>query len=175
MKASERQRQNIVTATMVLVETRGIASISLSDIAAEAGISRQTVYNHFSDTSAVFEAALDMHGTAMVSHVGALMEKASDAREKIVSLARFMIEAADPAHETLPLEAGLSLEARERLNRHTEALRDLIAGVLKGAGVAARADMIWTMIEASSHTAARHPEAKPELLSILITALDAAS
>ncbi len=175
MKASEKQRQNIVAVTMALVETRGIASISLSDIAAEAGVSRQTVYNHFSDTSAVFEAALDMHGVAMVAHIGALMDGGSDAREKILSLARFMIEHADPAHETLPLEAGLSLEARERLNRHTEALRDLIARVLKGEGVAARADMIWTMIEASSHTAARHPEAKPELLNILITALDAAS
>lgn len=174
MKATEKQRQNIIAATMALVENRGIASISLSDIATEAGVSRQTIYNHFPDTAAVFEAALDMHGAAMVSHIGALMAEEGTARAKITSLARFMIENADPAHETVPLEAGLSLEARERLSRHTEALRDLIAGALDGEGIAARADMIWTMIEASSHTAARHTKAEAQLLDILTTALNAA-
>ncbi len=160
---------------MALVSRRGLASLSLSDIAGEAGVSRQTVYNHFPDTAAVLEAALDAHGVAMVAHVGAMMDEAGSARDKLGALARFMIEMADPAHDTLPFEAALSAEARARLGRHTGALRDAIADVLEPtAEVDARADMIWTLIEASSHSAARHPEAKPRLLTILLAALDAA-
>lgn len=175
MNASERQQQNIIAATMELVQERGLATVSLSDIAARAGVSRQTIYNHFPDTAAVLEAALDMHGAAMVAHVGAMMEEAGSAREKLAALARFMVEGADPAHDTLPFESALPPEARARLGRHTQALRDTLAAVLGPSPEAgARADMIWTLIEASSHSAARHPEAKPTLLAILIAAIDAA-
>lgn len=174
MKASDRQRDNIIRATLSLVEARGMVSVSLSDIAAEAGVSRQTVYNHFPDVAAVIEAALHMHGSAMVAHLEGLMAAVDTPREKMLAAARFMIDMADPGHAALPLEAGLSPEARARLDRHAEAIRDHVATVLGPDVAPVRADLVWSLIEAAAQSAARHPEAKADILAVLTAALDAA-
>lgn len=172
VNARNRRRRKIITATLGLIEARGLAAVSLSDIATAADVSRQTVYNHFSDTGAVIEAALDLHGTAMRAHFVGLMDEVDTPREKVAALARFMIEAADPAHDALSLEAALPAEARARMERHTNDLRALIAKVLSPQD-ATRADLVWSMIEGASHSAARHPDQKDKLLSLLTKALNA--
>ena len=172
MKATDRQRLNIITATLGLIEARGFSALSLSDIATAAGVSRQTVYNHFPDSGAVVEAALEMHAAAMLDILSEQMGKVSAPRDKLVALARFMVDSADPAHDTLSLEAALSAEARARLERHNEALRARIAEALSP-NDPIKADLIWSILEAAAKTAARHPEQKPALLHLLTRALDA--
>lgn len=46
-KKSEDTRERILAATRALMEARGEAGVRMSDIAGEAGISRQAVYLHF--------------------------------------------------------------------------------------------------------------------------------
>lgn len=55
-KAQEETRQKIVEATMRLHETVGPRATTISAIAQEAGVQRLTVYRHFPDETAVFQA-----------------------------------------------------------------------------------------------------------------------
>jgi AcrR family transcriptional regulator len=52
----EETRQRIVEATSGLHLERGPAATSIAEIARRAGVQRRTVYNHFPDDSALFEA-----------------------------------------------------------------------------------------------------------------------
>jgi AcrR family transcriptional regulator len=49
-------RQRIVEATVELHETVGLAETSIASIAAEAGVTRLTVYRHFPEMLSLFEA-----------------------------------------------------------------------------------------------------------------------
>lgn len=55
-KSREETRQRIVEATMRLHETLGPRATTISAIAEEAGVQRLTVYRHFPDETAVFQA-----------------------------------------------------------------------------------------------------------------------
>lgn len=55
-RSQEETRQQIVNATMKLHETLGPRATTISAIAEEAGVQRLTVYRHFPDETAVFQA-----------------------------------------------------------------------------------------------------------------------
>lgn len=55
-KSQEETRQRIVEATMKLHEEIGPRATTISAIAEEAGVQRLTVYRHFPDETAVFQA-----------------------------------------------------------------------------------------------------------------------
>lgn len=55
-RAQEETRRKIVEATMHLHETLGPRATTISAIAEEAGVQRLTVYRHFPDEAAVFQA-----------------------------------------------------------------------------------------------------------------------
>jgi AcrR family transcriptional regulator len=56
-EAAERTRLRILDATMTLAETRLVSQISLEDIAAEAGVSVQTLLRHFGSRAGLVDAA----------------------------------------------------------------------------------------------------------------------
>lgn len=64
-KSQDETRQRIVEATMQLHEELGPRSTTISAIAERAGVQRLTVYRHFPDETAVFEACtshwLELH------------------------------------------------------------------------------------------------------------------
>ncbi|MER6495884.1 MULTISPECIES: TetR/AcrR family transcriptional regulator [Streptomyces] len=72
----ERTRQRIVEATVHLHGTAGPASTSISAIAERAGVTRLTVYRHFPDETALFEACtghwLSMHQPPQPMEWGAI-------------------------------------------------------------------------------------------------------
>ena len=61
MEHEQRQKQRIITATLDLIGTGGMAAASIANIATAVGMSRQTIYNHFPDVAAVIEAAMTAH------------------------------------------------------------------------------------------------------------------
>ena len=52
----EETRRRIVEATVELHQTRGPAATQIAEVARQAGVQRRTVYNHFPDDAALFEA-----------------------------------------------------------------------------------------------------------------------
>ena len=55
-KSQEQTRLRIVEATVALHEELGPRNTTITDIAKRAGVQRLTVYSHFADETAVFQA-----------------------------------------------------------------------------------------------------------------------
>lgn len=64
------QRQRLVHGVTVAVADKGFAAVTVADIAARAGVSKKTFYEHFEDKSACFVAAYD-HGSAAILRASA--------------------------------------------------------------------------------------------------------
>ena len=157
--SSRNSRERILDAARGLFEARGHAGVSMAEIAAAAGVSRQAVYLHFADRAALM--------LALVEHV--------DQSRSLASELRKLWEAPDAI---TALRGGVSLQARlnpqiwavaraldavrrtdeaaekgwqDRLQRRLESCRRLAArlereGKLKpGLDPASAADLLWTI------------------------------
>lgn len=87
-RTEEDARQRIIAATMTCVEQFGSAKTTLSDVAAELGVTRQTVYRYYPSLadllSAVAQAGLDDFVERMQAHLATSASPAEAAIESIV-------------------------------------------------------------------------------------------
>lgn len=87
-RTEEEARQRIITAATACLEQFGSAKTTLSDVATELGVTRQTVYRYYPNLgellSAVAQAGLDDFVTRMQSHLATATTPADAAIESIV-------------------------------------------------------------------------------------------
>ena len=170
-KHRARQISRIVQATLNLIGDDGLSGLSISKVAAAAGMTRQTIYNYFPDVGAIIEAALEEHGKAMELHLLETIANAASPREKLLAFAHFQISIASSGHENVFLEAALSFEARQRLEQHSVSVkRELRRAIKAGIGSgdfteqidpAITAELVWGFAKAAASAAAAHPDKKP--------------
>jgi AcrR family transcriptional regulator len=116
-------RQRIVEATVRLHSTIGLADASIAAIAAEAGVTRLTVYRHFPDLLPLFEACnahwLSERQTPDPQAWAAIEDPAQRLRAGLADLYRFYRDSAEMltwVHRdwlTIPEELRKQLEARD--------------------------------------------------------------
>ena len=73
--ASERKRDEIQRAALLLFSRDGYERTSVDAIAAEAGVSKRTVYNHFGDKENLFLAVVQRTFAWMVGLVGEILDR----------------------------------------------------------------------------------------------------
>ena len=79
-------REDIITAMLDLGEEKGLANVSLSDIALEVGIRKASIYSHFKSQQAIIDAML-RHCHEELGKRSFLVDfKAKDARTMLVGL-----------------------------------------------------------------------------------------
>ncbi|MEU8528702.1 MULTISPECIES: TetR/AcrR family transcriptional regulator [Streptomyces] len=110
-----RKRQDIVRAARALFLREGFG-VGMDAIAAEAGVSKVTVYNHFGSKEALF--------TAVVA--GALDEPLADETEAAATLARLAAAGAEDLRAAF-VAAGRAWVRAVRENDEGRALRALVA------------------------------------------------
>jgi AcrR family transcriptional regulator len=103
-------RHRIMAAAVRCVLRFGVSKTGLADIAAEAGCSRQTVYNHFPNAEAVISAALTEASGAFADRMIAHVRPYRSAAERIVETMMFCLE-------RLPHEPFLRLVADPELGK----------------------------------------------------------
>ncbi len=182
-KHKSRQQARIINAAMQVIQKEGLSRVNMSKLAEAAGMTRQTLYNHFPDVESIIVTTLDTHGAAMLAHLQAAMAKADSASAKLDAYAAFQIEAASPEHALIPLEAGLSATARRRIATHETAVFDLLkqtilAGLQDGeftakTDVGILADLVHGLVQGGVASALRAPTQKPEVLAAVASALHA--
>ncbi len=91
-RTEDEARQRIIAAATSCVKQFGSAKTTLSDVAAELGVTRQTVYRHYSSRtellSAVAQAGLDDFVERMERHLATFTTPAEAAIESIVFAVR---------------------------------------------------------------------------------------
>lgn len=133
-------RETLLDAATELLAARGYRGLRMAEVAAGAGVSRQTVYNEFGDKEGLAQAAL-LHCTAgFLTAIDAAMGDANAAEPALRSGARVALEhaEADPLIVAL-VTGGRSGAATDLLaflaDRHAEpvlrAATDTVAGHLE--------------------------------------------
>ncbi len=79
-------REEIITALLSLGEEKGLANVSLADIANEVGIRKASLYSHFESQSQMVEQAVSYCRNLLQSSSFSVDFKAKDAKTLLVSL-----------------------------------------------------------------------------------------
>lgn len=85
-------RKRIVEAALTSIERRGPRATTLSDVAADLGISRPTVYRHFASTEALLAAAAEVALDHWTTRIGAMSREFADATDLLVEAVAFLVE-----------------------------------------------------------------------------------
>jgi AcrR family transcriptional regulator len=174
------QRTRLLEAVGRVVADKGYAAATIEDIVRDAGVSKKTFYEHFSDKLECFLAAYEAASEELFRHVRAEQESAEPGHERtragIHAYLRWL--AAEPALARVFLieiaAAGPeALERRERLrDRYAERMRELqgrpeVAEELFHAVVAAADDLVVRRLRAGLDVR----ELEPVLLELQLAVL----
>lgn len=168
-----QRREAILEEALRVFSAKGYAAASLGDVAAAAGITRSSMYDHFPSKKALFLEVLKQQTEAAVAYVGPkLTESGSgEARMRAAVTAYFEYAVEHPAawrlmfdrsREGDPEVRRLRWEARSAA---IESVRRLLALDLARAGVGAGpvagplvVELMISALDGATHWWERHPE-----------------
>ena len=131
-------RSRVFTALREQLYRRGFDSITLSGIAADAGLGRSSIYNHFPDRQALLVAFVEHEAARYVADLDAALAGAGSPLERLATFARIQLRRLAEFH--LPpgqaLAGALDASAYRRIAAHADPITDRLAGIV-GDGVAA--------------------------------------
>ena len=133
-------RDAILDTTAALVAECGLASVTMSQIAEEAGIGRATLYKYFSDVEAILVAWHERHVTQHLEHLADVRDRAGDPGERLKAVLEAYALIAYERHDT---ELAALLHRGEHVARAERQLSGLIRDLLTEAAEAGhvRADI----------------------------------
>lgn len=85
------KREAILRAADALFASEGLEAVSMDAVAAAAGVSKRTVYNHFGDKAALFGAVVAANGERLPSLLGPT-SGVQDIRRRLVAVGVPMVE-----------------------------------------------------------------------------------
>ena len=127
-------RERLLEAAVRCITRDGMAGSNVAAVAAEAGVSRPTVYRYFADRQALVEATLMHAGRDLSKRLGAQLRRLSAPAEMAVEAMCFVLEEIprEPVLGAMWTEAALDASAvagitrRPALNWSRDALQDLV-------------------------------------------------
>ncbi len=120
----------ILETTAALVADRGLAAVTMSEIAEKTGIGRATLYKYFADVEAILVTWHERHVTSHLEHLAEVRDHAGDAGERLEAV----LEAyALIAHEHHGNELAVLLHRGEHIARAQQQLSNLIRDLLTAA------------------------------------------
>jgi AcrR family transcriptional regulator len=120
-------RDATLDTTAALVAEHGLRSVTMSQIAEEAGIGRATLYKYFSDVDAILVA---WHERQIAGHLEYLAEVRDQAGNACERLEAVLVAFALISHEHHGTELAALLHRGEHVARAQQQLRDFIRDLL---------------------------------------------
>ncbi|RCV52300.1 TetR/AcrR family transcriptional regulator [Marinitenerispora sediminis] len=131
-------RERIMAAVASLTRTQGIDEISMTDVAAAAGITRTALYNYFPDKPALLLAFTEQVTSGFVRRYQDELPSDATAAERMSVFVRFQLEGIvqHPHPAAAELGASLGPDAYQALADHVAPMQRLLVEILR-AGMAA--------------------------------------
>ncbi|SEP28013.1 TetR/AcrR family transcriptional regulator [Amycolatopsis saalfeldensis] len=135
---------------------RGFDAITLSGIAAEAGLGRTALYNHFPDKESLLVAFVEDEAARYVTRLREAVEAEADPVRQLATFVRLQLRVLAEYH--LPpggaLESALAPSAYRRISAHADPITGqlravLLAGVDAGCWPAQDVDVVVPMVTAA--------------------------
>ena len=89
--ADQAKREAILAAAARSFFEKGFAATSIEQVAADAGVSKVTVYNHFGDKQALFAASVDRECATMRSSLELTSLPTGSLRQRLTAIAEAMV------------------------------------------------------------------------------------
>jgi AcrR family transcriptional regulator len=179
---AQATRDALIEAALELFTERGYAGVGTEEIVARAKVTRGALYHHFTDKRDLFRAVFERVEGDLMERIGAMMERADDPYDLMVSGMRAFLDACEePAVKQISLiDAPAVLgwqEWREIDNRHglglTRAALEgaVAAGVLRPIAVDPMAHLLVAALSEAAFVIAHaeHPrKARAEVEEALL-------
>ena len=120
----------IVEAALGLIAQHGLGGVSMTGVAGAAGVSRQTLYNHFPGVEEIVTAILEQHQGESLDRLDALLATEDRASGRLELLIRHQAAVVGHPGHGPELARALSAGAREILLQYEASLTDRIVGIL---------------------------------------------
>lgn len=131
----QRLRQHVMAVAVDLVGTHGLGGVSMSQLAAAAGIGRATLYKYFPDVDSVITAWGAEQIGAYTKHVNAELAELTEPSARLHRFLELQVEhVAGHAHSfgVQALGSGnLSARAAEHVETHRAQLRSVVTAILR--------------------------------------------
>lgn len=128
-------RDATLDAAAALFAERGLASVSMSEIALRTGIGRATLYKYFPDVDAVLAAWHDRQINGHLARLSEVRDRAGTAAERLEAVLRAWAQIVRESRSHRDTQLAALLHRDERVERAQQQLRDLVRDVLaEGAG-----------------------------------------
>jgi AcrR family transcriptional regulator len=180
-------RERLLDAAVRCIARDGMAGANIAAVAAEAGVSRPTVYRYFADPQALVEATLLHAGRDLTERLGARLRRLGAPAEMAVETVRFVLREIprEPVLGAMWSEAVLdatviaSITRRPVLDWSRDAVKDLVraAGWSAGAADEAVEVMLRMLLSLLAAPEPRRSDAalRAFLMRRLVPALDLAT
>jgi AcrR family transcriptional regulator len=129
-------RSAILDTTAALVAEQGLASVTMSQVAEQAGIGRATLYKYFPDVEAILLAWHERQITAHLEQLADVRDRADGASERLEAVLEayaFIVHESHGHHNT---ELATFLHRDEQIGRAQHQLHDMIRDLLAEAAEA---------------------------------------
>jgi len=127
-------RDATLDATAALVASHGLASVTMSQIAEQAGIGRATLYKYFPDVEAILTAWHERQVAGHLEHLSEIRDRGGDAHERLEAvLGAYALMTYERPHGT---ELTALLHRGEHITQAHQHLSDFIRDLLAEAAKA---------------------------------------
>ncbi len=123
-------RDAILGATSRLVSEHGLLSVTMSQIAEEAGIGRATLYKYFPDVEAILLAWHERQVTGHLGYLAEVRDRAGDAGERLEAVLEAYALISHESHGHHDTALVEFLHRGESVARARQQLRDMIRDLL---------------------------------------------
>ena len=130
----DKREENIVEAAIRLFSRYGVKRASMNDIAEEAGIARQTLYNAFSNKDEVLKATLRLFADRAAADIEAALDRKPALAERLdavfthIAIKPYELLHASP--NAMDIIEGFNTAGQEEIASINERFRTLITGIL---------------------------------------------
>jgi len=126
-----RTAERIALVAAHIIDHDGIAALSMSRLADEAGVSRQTLYQYFADVDAVLEGIATV-GASGVDELVQAVEAEPDPYQALHVFVGAILEAAAAGHPSpMALVAAVPQESRAVMRGHEESVEGIVIGLIR--------------------------------------------
>ena len=174
-QAGADTRSRIVGAALELIAEQGMTGVTMKAVAGAAGISRQTLYNHYSDVDAIVAGSLEAHQQANLDELRTMLATIESPSGRLEHLVRHAGAVGAHHHPMGVLGQALSAEARSLLVKYDDDFSAVIAEVLQAGidaaafrgsiDVARDARLVVRMLDAIAELAAAEPDRLHEIVA----------
>ncbi len=127
----QRQAEHIAASAMAIIARDGVSALTMSAVAEEAGVSRQTLYKYFPDVDAVLVGMVRL-SESMESDLVERVGGAGDARAGLIVFVEAALTATSSGHPSpAALASILPPEARSSLQAHADRAEALVIDLLR--------------------------------------------